>query len=67
MNISIVTFNLRLDTRHDGENYFFNRAPYILNTILEKNPDIICFQEARRVSRMFSCILIAIRRIGIGL
>ena len=46
MNISIVTFNLRMDTRYDGENYFFNRAPYILNTILEKKPDIICFQEA---------------------
>lgn len=46
MNISIVTFNLRMDTRHDGESYFFNRAPYILNTIYEKKPDIICFQEA---------------------
>ncbi len=46
MNISIVTFNLRMDTRYDGESYFFNRAPYILHTILEKKPDIICFQEA---------------------
>lgn len=46
MNISIVTFNLRLDTRYDGESYFFNRAPYILHTIQEKKPDIICFQEA---------------------
>ena len=46
MNISIVTFNLRMDTRHDGENYFFNRAPYILQTIREKKPDILCFQEA---------------------
>lgn len=46
MNISIVTFNLRMDTRHDGENYFFNRAPYILSTIREKKPDVLCFQEA---------------------
>ena len=46
MNISIVTFNLRMDNRHDGENYFFNRSPFILNTIRQKKPDIICFQEA---------------------
>lgn len=46
MNISIVTFNLRMDTKHDGKHYFFNRAPFILETIQAKKPDIICFQEA---------------------
>ncbi len=46
MNVSIVTFNLRMDTHHDGDNYFFHRAPYILETVLEQKPDILCFQEA---------------------
>ena len=46
MRISITTFNLRLDTHYDGEQYFFNRAPLILETIQNKNTDIICFQEA---------------------
>lgn len=35
-----------MDTRHDGENYFFNRAPFILDTIRTQKPDILCFQEA---------------------
>lgn len=46
MKLSVVTFNLRMDNRHDGENYFFNRAPFILDTIRTKKPDILCFQEA---------------------
>lgn len=46
MKLSVVTFNLRMDNRHDGENYFFNRAPFILDTLISKKPDIICFQEA---------------------
>ncbi|MBQ8288676.1 MAG: endonuclease/exonuclease/phosphatase family protein [Clostridia bacterium] len=46
MKVSIVTFNLRMDNKHDGENYFFNRAPFILETIQAKKPDILCFQEA---------------------
>ncbi len=46
MKLSIVTFNLRMDTRGDGEHYFFNRAPFILETIEAKKPDVICFQEA---------------------
>ena len=46
MKISIVTFNLRMDNCGDGENYFFNRAPFILETIQAKKPDVICFQEA---------------------
>lgn len=46
MEISIATFNLRLDTHYDGAQYFFNRAPFILESIKEKKSDIICFQEA---------------------
>lgn len=44
--LTIVTFNLRMDNRGDGENYFFNRSPFILSTIIEQKPDVICFQEA---------------------
>ena len=46
MKLSVVTYNLRMDNRGDGDNYFFNRAPFILETIRSKNPDVICFQEA---------------------
>ncbi len=46
MQLSVVTFNLRMENRHDGEQYFFNRAPHILQTIRKKSPDILCFQEA---------------------
>lgn len=46
MKLSVVTYNLRMDNRGDGANYFFNRAPFILETIRSKNPDVICFQEA---------------------
>lgn len=46
MKLTVVTFNLRLDTQYDKEQYFFNRAPYILETIKEKKTDILCFQEA---------------------
>lgn len=44
--LSIVTFNLRMDNRHDGANYFFDRAPFILETIDKEKPDVIGFQEA---------------------
>lgn len=45
-HLTIVTFNLRMDNRSDGENFFFNRSPFILSTIIEQKPDLICFQEA---------------------
>ena len=47
MELKVVTFNLRLDRREDGVNYFFNRAPYILQKIQKEKPDIIGFQEAK--------------------
>lgn len=46
MKIKAVTFNLRVATRYDLQNYFFNRTPLILKTIRKENPDILCFQEA---------------------
>lgn len=44
--LSVLTYNLRMDNRGDGENYFFNRAPFILATLQARKPDVICFQEA---------------------
>lgn len=44
--LTIVTFNLRMDNRADGANYFFSRAPFILETLGAEKPDVICFQEA---------------------
>lgn len=48
MTIKALTFNLRMNTLHDGVNYFFNRSPYILAKIKKEYPDIIGFQEATR-------------------
>ena len=45
--MKIVTYNLRWCYKTiDGMNAFIHRAGLILNTIAEKQPDIICFQEA---------------------
>lgn len=44
--MKIVTYNLRNLYRGDGVNSFIHRAGLILDTIREKKPDIICFQEA---------------------
>lgn len=46
MKIKVVTFNLRMESESDGKNYFFNRAPLILEKIRAEKPDIIGFQEA---------------------
>lgn len=45
-HLTVVTFNLRMDNRSDGENYFFNRSPFVLSTIVKQKPDVLCFQEA---------------------
>lgn len=44
--LTVVTFNLRMDSYTDGANYFFNRAPFILDILGKEKPDVICFQEA---------------------
>jgi endonuclease/exonuclease/phosphatase family metal-dependent hydrolase len=44
--MTIVTYNIRNVYQKDGINSFVHRAGLIVDTILEKNPDIICFQEA---------------------
>ncbi len=48
MELKVVTFNLRMNTMRDGEQYFFYRAPYILEKIQNERPDVIGFQEATR-------------------
>ena len=56
MKLSVVTFNLRMDNRGDGPNYFFNRAPFVLETIRKRDPDVICFQEGSlKTQNSFSC------------
>ena len=43
--IKVMTFNLRYDTEHDGENRFTLRKPRILEAIQSEMPDLIGFQE----------------------
>ena len=45
MNCKVMTFNLRIRTRHDGENMFDFREPRILDVIRTEKPDLIGFQE----------------------
>ncbi len=67
MKLSVVTYNLRMDNREDGANYFFNRAPFILETIRRKNPDVICFQEATvRILKWLKENLTEYTIVGIG-
>ena len=46
MKLKVCTFNLRVQAKVDGENYFDNRTGRILESIKENSPDIIGFQEA---------------------
>ena len=48
--MKLVTYNLRCLYRSDGVNSFVHRAGIILDTIAEKKPDIICFQEATELN-----------------
>lgn len=43
--MNIVTYNIRCDHKQDGRNNFEYRKPIIRKCLLEKNPDIVCFQE----------------------
>lgn len=47
--IKVMTFNLRVRSKNDGENIFDNRQEKILGVIHRENPDIIGFQEATDV------------------
>ncbi len=43
--MKLVTYNIRYDCGHDGENNFCFRKPLILEKIRAEAPDILCFQE----------------------
>ena len=67
MKIKVVTFNLRMNTPRDGINYFFNRAPLILERIREEKPDIIGFQEATQpILEWLKATLTEYTLVGIG-
>lgn len=51
--MQIVTFNLRCLYKSDGVNSFVHRAGLILDTVQEKKPEIICFQEATEKNMAF--------------
>ncbi|MBQ9760251.1 MAG: endonuclease/exonuclease/phosphatase family protein [Clostridia bacterium] len=46
MKLKVMTFNLRVRAKSDGENIFDLRRPYILDAIRNESPDVIGFQEA---------------------
>ena len=43
--IKVMSFNLRMDTSHDGINRFRNRIPRVMEVINKEDPDLIGFQE----------------------
>ena len=51
--IKVMTFNMRISTPVDGDNWFRNRKPKIAEVIRRENPDIIGFQEVTDKMREF--------------
>ncbi len=51
--MKVMTFNLRVVARRDGDNIFYNRRPRIIETVKLEKPDIIGFQEANDEMREF--------------
>ena len=49
--ITVMTFNLRNESKVDGINYLDNRKGKIIDTILNYQPDLVGFQEARDNTR----------------
>ncbi len=43
--MKLVTYNIRVDCKRDGENNYEFRSPFIEETLRAKDPDIVCFQE----------------------
>lgn len=67
MELTVVTFNMRVDVPADGKNYFFCRAPFILEKINKEKPDIICAQETSDAMRNWlSTALVDYEMIGQG-
>ena len=53
--IKVMSFNLRMDTEHDGINRFRNRIGRIMEVIHTENPDVIGFQEVTDYMRGEGC------------
>ena len=53
--IKVMTFNMRINTPVDGDNWFRNRRPKIAEVIRRENPDIIGFQEIDEEMQDFLC------------
>ena len=51
--IKVMTFNMRISTPVDGDNWFRNRKPKIAEVIRRENPDIIGFQEVNEEMQDF--------------
>lgn len=45
VQLKVMSFNLRVDYRGDGVNYFFDRFPRIMEVLEKEKPDIVGFQE----------------------
>ncbi len=43
--IKVISFNLRIQAKNDGVNYFDNRLPRIVEFMNNEKPDIVGFQE----------------------
>ncbi len=43
--LKIMSFNLRMDNKNDGINYFFNRFDRVAEVLDQEKPDVIGFQE----------------------
>ena len=43
--LKLLTCNIRCDYNQDGDNCFCFRSPLLRKAILERKPDVICFQE----------------------
>ncbi|MGJ8592774.1 MAG: endonuclease/exonuclease/phosphatase family protein [Aquaticitalea sp.] len=46
-DLSVMTYNIRLDVASDGENAWQNRSNFLTSQVLFLNPDIMGVQEAR--------------------
>lgn len=53
MKIKVFSFNLRVEAKVDGINYFDNRKERILEAIKEHSPDVIGFQEVNDRMRLW--------------
>ena len=51
--IKVMTFNMRISTTVDGDNWFRHRKPKIADVIKRENPDIIGFQEVNEEMQDF--------------